>query len=317
MPQSKKLVELGRVVHITTGPAAGNVGAIVDIIDAKRLLVDSPRMTRQEIKLKDVFLTRIMLDITDVPSHKDLVEMWNRKMIDTRYNMTVHAKHLEKMKRRAACTDFEYFKVRTVSRQANKIKANCLKNLNANHPRAMAKMERKRRVDMGVALGYRTVKKLTPEEKAVKDARQKILHANRVTKSKEYFKAKKEKRAKNAEVRKARLARKKAAGKLKERKPVPKESRKRKINKTPSEPQVTTLKAFRKQRDADRKSAAAFRKEHSKALQENRAAIKAAVKAGTKPPHKLRVKKILPKSSTLKKSVLKLKERKAAAASAE
>merc|ERR1712002_1441272 len=134
----------------------------------------------------------------------------------------------------------------------------CLKNLNANHPRAMAKTERKRRVDMGVALGYRTVKKLTPEEKAVKDARQKILHANRVTKSKEYFKAKKEKRAKNAEVRKARLARKKAAGTLKERKFVPKEDRKRKVTK-PKERKLSALSSSRKQR-AEQQKASHLRK---------------------------------------------------------
>merc|ERR1719447_2283389 len=88
--------------------------------------------------------------------------------------MTAHARHLEKMKKRAACTDFEYFKVRTASRQANKIRSNCLKNLKANHPRALAKMERKRRVDMGVALGYRTAKKLTPEEKAKMERKRRV-----------------------------------------------------------------------------------------------------------------------------------------------
>merc|ERR1712212_1086590 len=255
-------------------------------------------MTRQQIKLKDVFLTRIMLDITDVPSHKDLVEMWNRKMIDTRYSMTVHAKHLEKMKRRAACTDFEYFKVRTVSRQANKIKANCLKNLKANHPRAVAKMERKKRVDMGVALGYRTVKQLTPEEKSVKEAREKIIRANRFAKTKAYVQAKKEKRAKLAEARKARLAKKKAAGKLKEREFVPKEKRNKKTSSTTAEPKLTVVKPFRVERDARRKSASQLRVSHVKELQANRAAIKAAVKAGTKPPHKIRVKKLQPKPST-------------------
>jgi len=281
MPQAKKLVELGRVVHVTTGPTAGNIGAIVDIIDAKRLLVDGPKMTRQEVKLKDVFLTRIMMDFTEVPSQKALREMWSKKMIDTRYNMTNHAKHLEKMRKRAACTDYEYFKVRSASRQANKIKANCLKNLRANHPRAMAKMERKRRIDMGVALGYRTVKKLTPEEKAVKEAREKIIRANRKTDTKAYIKAKKEKRAKKAETRKARLAKRKAAGKLKEREFVPKEDRNKKVKKSPAEPKLSTLQKFRKERDARRKAASVLRKTKTKKQQEAAAARKqkAAAKA--------------------------------------
>merc|ERR1719374_116055 len=227
----KKYVELGRVVHITTGPAANNVGAIVDIIDANRLLVDGPTMKRQEVKLRDTFLTKIMLNIKDTPSQDKLRAMWAEKLIDERYKRTEHAKRLEKMRRRAACTDFEYFKVRTAAIRMNKIKRNCVKTLRANHPRAMYKMERKRRIDMGVALGYRKVKKLTDEEKAVKAAKEKILRANRIFKAKEYMKAKREKRNKNRELRKARLARKKEAGTLKERKFVPKEDRKKRQKK--------------------------------------------------------------------------------------
>merc|ERR1711970_1561276 len=209
MVQPKKLVELGRVVHITTGPCAGEIGAIVDIIDAKRILVDGPRITRQEIKLKNMFLTRIMLKYNDVLSHKALIELWERNLVDMRYKRTVHAQRLQKLEKRAACTDFEYFKVRCAARSANKIKENALKNLHAKHPRALAKMERSRRINMGVKLGYRTVKTLTDEEKAVKAAREKIIRANMKTKSIEYKKAKKEKRAKIAEARKARNALKK------------------------------------------------------------------------------------------------------------
>merc|ERR1712212_1322187 len=176
--------------------------------------------------------------------------------------MTAHAKHLEKMRKRAACTDFEYFKVRSASRQANKIKGNCLKNLKANHPRALAKMERK-------------------------------------------------KRAKLAEARKARLAKKKAAGKLKEREFVPKEKRNKKTSSTTAEPKLTVVKSFRVERDARRKSASQLRVSHVKELQANRAAIKAAVKAGTKPPHKIRVKKLQPKPSTTKKLIAKRKAKKA------
>jgi len=318
MPQEQKLVELGRVVHVTTGPNAGKVCAIVDIIDAKRMLVDRPDFLRQEVKLKDMFLTRILLKTTDVPSHKALCEMWKRQLVDERYNMTVHAQRIEKFRRRAACTDFEYFKVRCATRQANKIKENCLVNLHAKHPRALVKMDRKRRIDMGVRLGYRTLKKLTPEEKAVKEAREKIIKANRKVKSAQHFKEKKEKRVKVAEVRRARIARKKAAGTLKVKPTVAKKDRKpRKVNKTPAAPHVSTIKTFRRERDATRKADAAFRKSHTKALQENRAAIKAAVKAGTKPPHKLRVKTIKAKRSTLRASLKKRKEVKKAAAAAE
>jgi len=326
--QPKKLVELGRVVHITTGPGAGEIGAIVDIIDAKRLLVDGPKITRQEIKLKNMFLTRIMLKYNDVPSHKALMEMWERNLVDMRYKRTVHAQRLQKLERRAACTDFEYFKVRCAARTANKIKENALKNLHAKHPRALTKMERSRRINMGVKLGYRTVKPLTDEEKAVKAAREKIIRANNQTKSREYFKAKKEKRVKIAEARKARYALKKEkrekelnsgtdgeqpcpveVSKSKHVKPMKKKTTDRK-----PKPRVSTVKLFRRERDNARKAEADFRKTHTKALQENRAARKAAVAAGTKPPRLLKAQTIRPKRSTFRKAVKKAQEAKKAAA---
>merc|ERR1712215_337496 len=270
--QPKKLVELGRVVHIATGPCAGEIGAIVDIIDAKRMLVDGPRIPRREIKLKDMFLTRIMLKYNEVPSQKALLAMWEGAHVDLRYKKTEHAKRIDKMARRAACTDFEFFKVRVAARCANKIKENALIQLHAKHPRAVSKMERKRRVDMGVALGYRTVKTLTPEEKVAKTEKEKALRSARKAKTVEYMKAKKDKRPKRK-------------------------------TKAPKAPRVSAVKAFRTQRDATRKAEASFRKEHTKALQVNRAERKAALAAKTKPPRKLKAKVIKPKRSTVRKAL--------------
>jgi len=302
-------------VHVTTGPAAGNVGAIVDIIDAKRLLVDGPTMTRQEVKLKDAFLTRILLNITDVPSQKELRRLWRRNMIDERYKRTGHYKHFEKMRKRAACTDFEFFKVRTARRKANIIKTNCLAILNAKYPRAVAKMVRNRKIDTAVALGYRTLKKLTPEQKAVKAAREKILAENRKHKAIMAKKEKKEKKAKKREARKARLEKKKADGTLKERKFVPKEKRVKK-KRAPKEKKMSQLERFRKERDARLKEDSKKRKEHEREIQANRAAIKEAKAAGTKPPERLKRLKLL-KPGTIRKKRLAKKAAKAERVAAE
>lgn len=321
------------MVHIATGPCAGQVGCIVDIIDAKRFLVDGPSMLRCEIKLKDMFLTRILLPtgVKTLPngekvkdrtiSPKTLMALWSSKLVDERYKRTTHAQRLEKKAKREACTDYEFFKVRVAARQINKIVENSVKNLTEKYPRAMAKMERKRRIDMGVALGYRQVKKLTPEEKAVKEAREKIIRENRKVKSQIAYELKKKARAKRAEVNKARIAKKKEKNTLKVRKPLAKDEsgkniRKSNENKTPTTPHVSSVKLFRRARDADRKEKATRRRVITKSLQENRAAIKKAVSAGTKPPRKLSAKTIQPKRSTQKKQIKKSQEAKVAAAAA-
>jgi len=321
MPQEKKFVEVGRVVHITSGPSAGEIGCIVDIIDAKRLLVDGPKMPRREIKLKDMFLTRILLKMEKALSHKPLMALWKKFLVDQRYAKTVHAQRLEKKAKREACTDFEFFKVRMASRQMNKIIENSVKNLTEKYPRALAKMERKRRVDMGVKLGYRKVKQLTPEERAVKDAREKIMNENRKTKSQIAYKLKKEDRARRAAANKERIAKKKASGALKIRAPLPKDKdgktkRVHKVNKTPNTPHVSSVKLFRRARDADRKSKAELRAKTTQALQENRAAIKKAKSEGVPAPKKLRLKAVVPKRSTVKKQTKKRQEANKAKAAA-
>merc|ERR1711915_686936 len=325
MPQEKKFVEVGRVVHIATGPCAGQVGCIVDIIDAKRFLVDGPSMPRCEIKLKDMFLTRILLPtgVKTLPngekvkdrtiSPKALMALWSSKLVDERYKRTTHAQRLEKKAKREACTDYESFKVRMAARQMNKIIENSVQNLTEKYPRALAKMERKRRIDMGVKLGYRKEKKLTPEEKAVKAAREKIIRENRKVKTQNAYKLKKGSRAKRSANSKTRIAKKVENKTLKVRKPLPKDEsgksiRVRKVNKTPTTPHVSSVKAFRRTRDADRKEKLERRRIIIKSLQENRAAIKKAKEAGSKLPSKLKAKTILPKRSTQKKQIKKRQE---------
>jgi len=309
------------VVHVTTGPHAGEIGCIVDIIDAKRLLVDGPKMPRVEIKLKNMFLTRILLKMEKAISHKHLMTLWSKYLVDKRYQRTVHAQRLEKKTKRENCTDFEYFKVRNAARQINKIVGNSERSLKEKYPRALAKMERSRRINMGVALGYRKPIKLTDDEKKIKEAREKIVRENRKIKSQLAYKAKKEARAKRVAARKGKLEKSKKSPTFKARKPLAKDESGKNIrihnkNKTPTTPHVSSVKQFRRDRDADRKAKATRRRELTQSIQENRKAIKLAVAKGTKPPRKLKAKTILPKKSTQKKLIKKQQEAKKAKAAA-
>ena len=54
------LLELGRVVYVTYGPDAGRIGVVVDIINAKRVIIDGPSMgvCRKPISVKRLELTK-------------------------------------------------------------------------------------------------------------------------------------------------------------------------------------------------------------------------------------------------------------------
>jgi len=165
-------------------------------------------------------------------------------------------------------------------------------------------------------------KKLTPEEKKVKEAREKIIRENRKIKNHNALKLKKEKKAKRVAARKLKVANKRKSESFKPSAPLKKDAsgkniRVKKANKTPTVPHVSSVKVFRRERDSDRKAKLERRRQISKALKENRAAIKEAVAAGTKPPRKIKVKKILPTKATQKKQIKKKQEANKAKAAAQ
>merc|ERR1711970_823418 len=149
----------------------------------------------------------------------------------------------------------------------------------------------------------------------VKAAREKIIRENRKVKGQEIVKAKKEARVKRAAARKTKLEAKKKTASFKVRKPLAKDASGKNIrvhnkNKTPTEPHVSSVKAFRRARDSERKEKAEKRQRVTQALQKNRAEIKKAVAAGKQPPRKIKAKTVTPKRSTLKKQIKKKQEAK-------
>eukprot|EP00004_Rigifila_ramosa_P005920 TRINITY_DN16583_c0_g1_i1.p1 TRINITY_DN16583_c0_g1~~TRINITY_DN16583_c0_g1_i1.p1 ORF type:complete len:144 (+),score=37.48 TRINITY_DN16583_c0_g1_i1:35-433(+) len=60
---SDRFVQIGRVVYVKYGPLAGKVGAIVNIVDQNRILIDGPGFTRQIINFPRVVLTQFVIDI--------------------------------------------------------------------------------------------------------------------------------------------------------------------------------------------------------------------------------------------------------------
>nr|CAA05694.1 ribosomal protein l14 [Schizosaccharomyces pombe] len=61
----KRYVEVGRVVLVTKGEYTGKLAVIVDIVDHKRALIDSPcsEFPRQVIRYGSVVLTHIVMKL--------------------------------------------------------------------------------------------------------------------------------------------------------------------------------------------------------------------------------------------------------------
>ncbi|RDL39804.1 Uncharacterized protein BP5553_04144 [Venustampulla echinocandica] len=110
-----RLVEVGRVVLVSS---EAKLAAIVEIIDHKRVLIDSPSVSRQAISLANVILTPIVLTIPRSARSGVVHAAWEKGSIDSKWAESSWAKKRAQRERRRALTDFERFKVMRLKKQA-------------------------------------------------------------------------------------------------------------------------------------------------------------------------------------------------------
>lgn len=120
-----RLVEVGRVVAVEGDhPCNGKIGAIVEIIDHKRVLVDGPSsdeslaMSRQSVPLSKCRLCP--MTIKGLPRgarRAKLQEMWIEAGVDEAWKNSAWHKKRQQVARRKALTDFDRFKVMRLKKQ--------------------------------------------------------------------------------------------------------------------------------------------------------------------------------------------------------
>ena len=93
-----RFVEVGRVCLINYGPDAGKLCTIVDIIDAKKVLIDGPQtetgIHRQTILLKRLSLTDLCVEgLGKGIKQKGLVAGWKSQGIAAKWAATAGAKN--------------------------------------------------------------------------------------------------------------------------------------------------------------------------------------------------------------------------------
>lgn len=108
-----RFVEIGRVVFINFGPEQGKLAVIVDVVDAKRALVDGPTtgVLRQQMPFSRVSLTEYVVPVKRNQKTSSVAKIFDQEDIVKKWNNSVSGKHIETRLRRANLTDFERFKL--------------------------------------------------------------------------------------------------------------------------------------------------------------------------------------------------------------
>jgi large subunit ribosomal protein L14e len=145
-PPGWKLVEVGRIVLLRSGPYAGRLAAIVEIIDHKRVrfrnfwshsrqwlttmqaLVDGPSskenasVPRQAIQLDKLTLTAFVIpNLPRAAGTGPVRKLWEKNEIDQKWSETSWAKKTAQQDKRKALGDFERFKVMRLKKQVSPI----------------------------------------------------------------------------------------------------------------------------------------------------------------------------------------------------
>ncbi|EDV25533.1 60S ribosomal protein L14 [Trichoplax sp. H2] len=110
-----RFVEIGRVVLVNTGPDAGKLCVIVDVIDQRRALVDGPstNVKRQAMNFSNMSLTTFVLPKLAHSVHsKKVRQAFDSEKILEKWNETAWAKKLRTRTVRRNLTDFDRFKVK-------------------------------------------------------------------------------------------------------------------------------------------------------------------------------------------------------------
>ena len=117
-----RFVEVGRVCLINYGPDAGKLCTIVDVVDAKKVLIDGPQtetgVHRQTMLLKRLSLTDILVTgLGKGIKQKGLVAAWKAQGVSAAWAATAWAKKLANKEKRANLGDFDRFKVMLAKKQ--------------------------------------------------------------------------------------------------------------------------------------------------------------------------------------------------------
>ncbi|KAA8899410.1 ribosomal protein L14-domain-containing protein [Sphaerosporella brunnea] len=115
-----RLVEVGRIVLINDGPSKGKTAVIVEIIDHKRVLIDSPdaSVPRQSFPLAHVSLTSIVLKSLPRGARTGVVaKFWEKEGIAEKWEKSALAKRIASSEKRWALNDFDRFKVMVLKKQ--------------------------------------------------------------------------------------------------------------------------------------------------------------------------------------------------------
>ena len=109
----QRFVEIGRIAVLNDGPKAGQIAAIVDVIDQNRVLIDGPcsGVERQEYRIKNLQLTPLRVVFPFSSRTKVVRKAWEEEKVSEKWAESSWSKRMQMKNKRLALNDFDRFKL--------------------------------------------------------------------------------------------------------------------------------------------------------------------------------------------------------------
>ena len=130
-----RFVEIGRVAYVNFGPEQGKLCVIVDVVDAKRALVDGPStgVLRQQIPFSRISLTEFVLPVKRNQKTSSIGKIFDEHEIVKKWQNSTAGKHIASTLRRAELTDFDRFKLLVAQKKKSLTLRKELKKIKPKH----------------------------------------------------------------------------------------------------------------------------------------------------------------------------------------
>ena len=130
-----RFVEIGRVAFVKFGPEQGKLCVIVDVVDAKRALVDgsSTGVLRQQMPFSRISLTEFVIPLHRNQKTSSVGKTFDEQEIVKKWNNSTAGQHIANRLRRASLTDFERFKLMVAQKKKSSTLKKELKKLKPKH----------------------------------------------------------------------------------------------------------------------------------------------------------------------------------------
>ncbi|KAH8116075.1 60S ribosomal protein L14 [Phellopilus nigrolimitatus] len=114
----KRFVEVGRLVLLKSGPSAGNVAVIVEIIDHNRAIIDGPSVPRQAFPFHHLTLTPLVVPkLPRAAGTRIVAKRLEAEKTLEKWNESSWAKKLVTVAARRKTNDFDRFSVMLAKKQ--------------------------------------------------------------------------------------------------------------------------------------------------------------------------------------------------------